>query len=281
MSDVIASIASDESLDAISEKTAAWAGDLTRPLPVKNLLSGTWLGHQLHPMLTDVPIGAWMMASFLDLTAGKAGAKAAQKLVGVGLLATIPTAASGANDWADTYGPDQRIGFVHAAGNVVGALFHATSWLARRRGHRGAGIVLSGVGLGITAASSYLGGHLSFVKGVGVNMLAHEEPVSDWTDVAADADVVEGKLLRAEAGDVAVVLARYSGRLYAMSAVCTHAGGPLDEGELVHGSIKCPWHGSEFRVADGTVARGPATVAQPSWEVRVDDGRIQVRSKES
>jgi len=131
------------------------------------LLTGTWLGHQLHPMLTDVPIGSWVSAGVLDLTAGPAASRAAQRLVGFGVLAAIPTAASGASDWSESYGSEQRVGLVHALGNVGALSLQLASYVARRRGHRGLGIALGTVGTGLTAAAGYLGGTLTLDKGMG------------------------------------------------------------------------------------------------------------------
>ena len=269
-------------LDGVSRVIAAGVGRATRPDAVKNALSGTWLGHQLHPMLTDLPIGAWTMASFLDMTAGRAGAGPARRLVGLGLLATLPAAAAGASDWSDTYGAPQRVGLVHALANVTAALLQATSWAARRRGRRLTGAALSGAGLGVTVCAGYLGGHLSLVRGIGVSHTAFEPEVTEWTDVADSASLADGTPVRVTAGGVPVVLVRHADTVHALSATCVHAGGPLDEGTVVRdGCVRCPWHGSTFRLADGTVVRGPAAVDQPSWEVKVEDGRVRVRSRGS
>lgn len=266
-------------LDKVAGPVGDAASGVTRPAPVKNLLSGTWLGHQLHPVLSDLPIGAWGAAAALDLTAGEEGAAAARRLVGLGLLASAPTALAGASDWAETIGKDRRVGLVHGGLNAVASVLQAGSWLARRRGHRGVGVTLSLIALGATGLSAYLGGHLSFVRGVGVNRTAFQKRVGAWTDVAAEADIAEGSLHRVVAADVPVLLTRHGGRLQAISAVCSHAGGPLDEGTIdAEGCVTCPWHGSRFHVADGSVERGPASVPQPNWEVRVDAGRVLVRS---
>ncbi|MFD7781263.1 Rieske 2Fe-2S domain-containing protein [Streptomyces sp. NPDC059753] len=268
-----------QALDGVSHKAAGWVARATHPDAIKNALSGTWLGHPLHPMLTDVPIGAWAMASILDVTAGRAGAASARRLVGIGLIATLPAAASGASDWSDTYGGTQRVGLVHAGCNVAASAVQAASWTARRRGRHELGMVLSGVGLGITACAAYLGGHLSLVRGVGVNHTAFQETVTEWTDVAAESALSDGEPLRVTADGVPVVLVRHDGSLFALSATCTHAGGPLDEGEVMaDGCIRCPWHASVFRLKDGKVMRGPAAVDEPSWEAKTDGGRIYVRS---
>lgn len=267
-----------EQLDDLSRPLADLAGRATRSDPVKNLLSGTWVGHQLHPMLTDVPIGAWVMAAALDWTAPKSGARAARRLIGLGILAAIPTAATGASDWSETYAAEQRVGIVHALANSAGLLAQSASWVARRRGRRLTGMALSTAGLGITLGAAYLGGHLSFIRGVGVNHTAFDEAVSDWTDVADISELATDKPVRVEPGGVPVVLVQHDGQVAALSATCVHAGGPLDEGEVADGCIRCPWHASRFELSNGKVVRGPAASDQPSWHVRVEGGRVQVRS---
>jgi nitrite reductase/ring-hydroxylating ferredoxin subunit/uncharacterized membrane protein len=268
-----------EGLDAVAKTLTEKVKALTRPAAVKNALSGSWLGHQLHPVLTDLPIGAFASATALDLLGGEEAAPAARKLVGLGILASAPTAMAGASDWSDTQGPDKRVGLVHGAMNAAATVLQTSSWIARRRGHRALGVSLSLLALGLTLGSAALGGHLSFARGVGVNHTAFQRPVRAWTDVAADSDIVEGALNRVIVDDVPVLLVRQFGRLEAVSAVCSHAGGPLDEGVLdSRGCVTCPWHGSQFQMDDGSVVRGPASVPQPEWDVRVDEGRVFVRS---
>ena len=275
---VVKKIEDGKVLDRLGGPLAGAAGRATRPRPVKNALSGTWLGHQLHPMLTDVPIGSWVSASVLDFTAGPSGSRAAQRLVGFGILAAVPTAAAGASDWSESYGAEQRVGLVHALGNVGALSLQVASYLARRQGKRGAGIALSTLGTGLAAAAGYLGGTLTFDQGVGVNHTVFEDSVGEWTDVAALADLAVHTLVRVSPGGVPVVLVLEGAEVHALSATCVHAGGPLDEGTLVDGCVRCPWHGSEFRLTDGKVLRGPAATAQPRWRVRVVDERVQVRS---
>jgi nitrite reductase/ring-hydroxylating ferredoxin subunit/uncharacterized membrane protein len=269
----------NEALDGMSAPLAGAIQIATKPDAIKNALSGTWLGHQLHPVLTDVPICAWSMASAIDLVGGDSGSEQARLLVGLGILASIPTAASGASDWSDTYGKSQRVGLVHALTNVSALAFQTTSWVVRGRGHRGAGVGLSAAAIGLVGLSSYLGGHLSYAQGVGVNHTAFQQTVGTWTDVAAVADLLPGKPLRAMAKDVPVVLVKHDEEIYALSATCVHAGGPLDGGEvLADGCIRCPWHASTFRLSDGAVVRGPASLNQPHWNVKVEDQRILVKS---
>lgn len=276
--EIIDGIENNENLDGIAEKLSGPVADLTRPDAVKQLLSGGWLGHQLHPMLTDVPLGAWMSASALDILGGAGEARAARRLVALGVLAAIPTAASGASDWVDTYGGEKRIGVVHALGNAAAMVLQTASWNCRRKGNRGRGAVLSLAGLGAALYAGYLGGHLSYAMGVGMNHTAFEFGPGEWTDVAGDDDLVDDRPIRVEAGGVPVMLVRHRGTVRALSATCVHAGGPLDEGEIVGDCVVCPWHQSHFRLTDGVPQRGPAALPQPTWETRVTEGRIEVRS---
>jgi nitrite reductase/ring-hydroxylating ferredoxin subunit/uncharacterized membrane protein len=248
--------------------------------PVKDALSGTWLGHALHPLLTDVPIGTWTSATILDLIGGSAGRRGADRLVGVGILAAMPTAITGLSDWADTEpGNDavRRIGTVHAISNVTALALYSGSLAARLAGRRGAGVALGLAGAGALGAGGHLGGHLSYAKGVGVDTHAFDRPVEDWHDVLADADVPEGALRAGEVGGEPVLVVRQRGRLFALADRCVHRDGPLHEGELVDGCVQCPLHGSRFALEDGSVERGPAAYPQPVFEARVRDGRIEVR----
>ncbi len=266
----------DPAVDAVSK---AYNAAVPRG-PVKDALHGTWLGHQLHPMLIAGPIGLWSSAILLDLTAGPKGRDAARRLVGAGVLSVLPTAASGAADWSELglAKRPKRVGLVHAAANNVTALLFAASWLARRRGDHARGRTLALVGSAGLAFGGYLGGHLSYAQGVGVNRNADEQKKPrDWTDAVAAADVVEGRPYAADVKGQAVVLVRSGGTVSAIGATCGHWGGPLAEGELVDGCLECPGHGSRFRLAHGSVARGPATTPQLAYDVRTVGDRLEVR----
>jgi nitrite reductase/ring-hydroxylating ferredoxin subunit/uncharacterized membrane protein len=265
-------------LDKVAKPVAGLVGKAVQPRVVRNLLSGTYLGHPAHPMLTDVPIGAWTMSALLDIAGGAKSEPAADLLVGAGILSAIPTAATGLNDWSDTIGGDRRIGAVHASANVVALSLYVASLLARRNGGRGTGKLLGLAGFGVLIAGAYLGGHLSFAKGVNVNHTFLEYRPHEWTTVLAEAELADGELRRVSAGDVSVLLVREDGQIHALANTCSHAGGPLDEGELADGCVICPWHGSAFRLSDGHITRGPATVPQPAYETRVRGGKIEVRA---
>ncbi|WP_418606824.1 Rieske (2Fe-2S) protein [Georgenia sp. SUBG003] len=100
----------------------------------------------------------------------------------------------------------------------------------------------------------------------------------EWKDAAAVSDL-DGGTLRVEVSGQPVLLTRHDGELYATGAVCSHMGGPLEEGEIEDGCVVCPWHGSHFRLADGEVERGPATVGILSYDVRVSGDRVEVRAR--
>jgi uncharacterized membrane protein len=135
---------------------------------VGNALRGDWLGHALHPVLTDLPLGCWTAAAVLDLTAWRRGRQAAQRLVGVGILLAVPTAASGLAEFATLRDRrSRRVAAVHAAGNIVALGAYVASWRARRRGHQVVGAAASMLGGLLAVGTGYLGGHLSFVRGAG------------------------------------------------------------------------------------------------------------------
>jgi nitrite reductase/ring-hydroxylating ferredoxin subunit/uncharacterized membrane protein len=270
-----------EALDAPAEAVAKAVRGAVPKGPVKDALSGTPLGHALHPLLTDIPIGSWTASALLDLLGGSDSRAASKKLVAFGVLASAPTAATGLNDWADTTPASdsvRRIGAVHAAANVAAVALYSASWAARRRGRHGRGVALGLAGLGALAVGGHLGGHLSYSKAVGVDQTALEARPDEWTVVFDDAALPEGGLRSARLQDTTVVLARVNGEVHALADRCAHRGGALHEGELVDGCVECPLHGSRFRLADGSVERGPSAYPQPRYEVRVRDGRVAVRA---
>ena len=138
------------------------------PGRARALLGGSWLGHALHPLLTDVPIGAWTSSLILDFAGGPSAEQAADLLLGIGIVAVAPTAASGWSDWSETLTPEQRrVGLVHAAANITAASLFSASLLRRREGRRTVAKLLSVAGAGAMGVGGYLGGHLSHARSVG------------------------------------------------------------------------------------------------------------------
>ena len=245
---------------------------------VKDLLSGTWLGHPLHPVLTDVVLGAWTSSFLLDLIPGRRTRKASNRLVDIGILAAVPTALTGLSDWADVWGRSRRVGLVHASANVVALYLYVSSSLARKRGRRLRGWWLSTSGFGVVTASAYLGGHLSFGKGIGVDQTAFDEGPTDWQPVIAEGDLPEGSPTPVTVGAVPLLLVRRGATIYAISNRCNHRGCLLHEGDFSgETSVVCPCHGSTFSLQDGALLHGPATAPQPAYRTRLRDGKVEVR----
>jgi nitrite reductase/ring-hydroxylating ferredoxin subunit/uncharacterized membrane protein len=252
-----------------------------RPGALKDGLSGTWLGHPLHPLLTDVPIGTWTSATLLDLVGGREGRKGADRLIAVGIAAAIPTALTGASDWADSEFADdhvRRIGAAHAVANSAALVLYGASLACRARGRRGRGVVLGLAGAAAMGAGGFLGGDLSYARGVGVDQTAFADAPGDWTPVLDASMLVERRPVHALAGDLHLVLVPDDGTLHCLVDRCAHRGGALHEGRLVDGCIECPLHGSRFALDDGSVRRGPSAYSQPRLEARVRDGRVEVRA---
>lgn len=251
------------------------------PGPVKDALSGVVLGHPAHPMLVTVPIGAVTSAVVLDAFGDDP--RAARRLVALGLLSAVPAALTGLSDWSDTRGAERRVGIAHLALNAAGLSLLAGSWWARRPGSGGArvtGPALGLAGLSLLGGSGWLGGHLSYAMGVGVDTTAFQRPPTDWADAVAEADLADGRPLAVTVEDTPVLLVRTAGVVRAVGDRCTHRGAPLHEGTVADGCVECPWHGSRFDLADGSVVRGPATRPAPVFETRIVDGRVQVRRDE-
>ncbi|HJP65596.1 MAG TPA: Rieske 2Fe-2S domain-containing protein [Actinomycetota bacterium] len=271
-----------ERLDVLDTPAEPLQGLVNQLVPneseLKDLLSGTWLGHPLHPVLTDVVLGCWISAGILDVLGGKAGRTSADRLIALGILAAVPTAAAGLADWADLDGGTRRVGSVHAVGNVAALALYSASWVARKRGHRARGMGLSMLAAGAALGSGWLGGHLSFGKGVGVNQTAFERWPRRWTAVAVMEDLEDGKAIQATAGDTKVVVVRQDGSVHALLDRCSHRGCALSRGQVRGDALVCPCHGSTFRLEDGAVVKGPATAPQPAFDVRVQEGNVEIRA---
>lgn len=276
---LLSRIESAEALDAVAKPAGRAVRENLPRGPVKDALSGTWLGHALHPMLTDVVIGSFTSASLLDLLAPGDGT-ASERLIGLGLIAYLPTAAAGANDWADAEPVSdavRRTGLLHAGANAVGAMLYAASRRARRRGARRTGVALGFAGMGVMAAGGYLGGHLTLNKGIGPDQTVFDPGPTDWRPAADISGLVDRRPLRVVVDDTPVLLVRDGDQIFAIHDRCSHRGCSLSEGTLEGEEIICGCHGSRFDRRTGALRHGPATAAQPAFQVRVEDGRVEVR----
>ncbi len=254
------------------------------PRRLKSLLNGTWFGHPLHPVITDVPIAAWLLTAIFDViwliahpTWAAYGAFVA---VIVGLLGALGAIVTGLTDWSDTYGVERRVGLNHALFNATATILYLVSFVLRLLAGPGDGIaavIIGFVGLASVIYAAYLGGDLVFTRGTGVNHTAWEAGSEDYEAVMPLEGVEENKLYRVTASGVPVVLLRQGLQFYAISATCPHAGGPLDEGMLTGDVVECPWHRSRFCMRDGRVLTGPATVNAPRYDVHVRNGQLEVK----
>jgi nitrite reductase/ring-hydroxylating ferredoxin subunit len=250
---------------------------VARALPpgaVRDALHGVGLGHPLHPMLAQAPMGAWLSAGVLD--AWPDSEAAVRRLVAFGLAASAPAALAGAADWSEQHEQQMRVGVVHAAANVAAVSCYGASLLARKRA---ASRALRLAGLAAAGLSGLLGGHISFRLAGGANQA---EPVPHlvppgWHDLIPAAGLPDSQPTRAMLGEIPVVVVRAGRELHVLADRCSHLSGPLSDGDLEDGCLTCPWHGSRFRISGGSVARGPATAPQPVFETRIRDGVIQVQ----
>src|SRR5512145_1076814 len=139
------------------------------------VLRGEWLGHAVHPVLTDVVLGTWTSASVLDVLGRPDMSAAAQRLIGTGLLAAGPTAWTGWAEWSAVGSRDKRVGLVHAVANGVAISVYAASWFARRRGQHGTGVRLALAGAAVSGFAAYLGGHLTEGRSVASRHPAYDD----------------------------------------------------------------------------------------------------------
>ena len=247
-----------------------------------NLLHGSWLGHPLHVVLTDVPIGSWTAAAVLDVIEANTGSRTigrgADAAIKIGLFGATAAAITGLADWSKIGGGSRRrIGLMHGLLNVTAAVCYATSLSLRRSRAREAGRKFALLGFMVANASAYLGGHLVYKERVGMDHSAGYSPPEEFVPVLPETELTENELLRVDAEGMPVLLVRRGERIYAIGETCSHLGGPLSQGKLEDLSVRCPWHGSCYSLEDGRVLEGPSVHAQPLLEVRVRDGQIEIR----
>jgi nitrite reductase/ring-hydroxylating ferredoxin subunit len=253
---------------------------VVRPARLRDLLHGVWLGHPVHPVLVQVPVGAWTSAAVLDALPGTGTAP--DTLLAVGLCGVLPALATGWTDWSTLHEQQKRVGLVHAASNVAATSLYLASLVSRRTGHRTTGKVLGWAGFATAGLGSYVGGHLAYRQAAGVN---HAEFVPHllkpgWHSIGPFEELPQGKPVTRRLGDVNLMVLRRGNDVNVLANRCSHLDGPLAEGSIDVSAgedcVSCPWHGSTFRLSDGKVLHGPATAPQPVFETRVVEGKLQV-----
>ena len=254
------------------------------PGPRADALHGVPFGQPAHPALVRLPLGCWTSAALLDLFPGTE--RASRTLIAAGLASSLPATATGLADWSALHRHQQRVGLVHAASGACAATLFSASLIARASGFGRAGKLLSAGGLTAATVGGYLGGHLALRLGAGAS---HAEPVGHlaglgWHELCRVYDLPDGRPVRRQLGYLSLLVLRRGPDVSVLSDHCAHLGGPLHQGRVLTGEsgdcVTCPWHGSTFRIGDGSVVHGPATARQPSFRCRVTDaGLVEVQPR--
>jgi nitrite reductase/ring-hydroxylating ferredoxin subunit/uncharacterized membrane protein len=281
-----------ERTPALDGAVRSLSESVVRVLPTgqrADTLHGVPFGQPAHPTLVRLPLGCWTSAALLDLFPGTE--RAAQTLIAAGIASSLPATATGLADWSALHRHQQRVGLVHAASGACAATLFSASLLARVTGFTRAGKVLSASGLTAATVGGYLGGHLALRLGAGAS---HAEPIGHlaglgWHDVCRIYDLPDGRPVRRQLGYLSLFVLRRGPDVSVLSDHCAHLGGPLHQGRVVGADdggdpdgdcVTCPWHGSTFRVSDGSVVHGPATARQPSFRCQVtESGMVQVQPR--
>lgn len=249
--------------------------------PTMDFWHGTWVGHPLHPILTDVTLGMWMATAVFDVLESVTGDRGldtcARATITAGLASSAATVTAGITDWMHLQDHPRRVGFVHALLHASSLVLYGASLLMRRRGNRAAGQNAAMAGLMVASTAAYLGSEMAYGLRVGADHTAGYALPEDWVAVLPEAELQEDTPRRVIANGVPVVLVRQGPEINALVATCAHQGGPLDQGHVHDGAIVCPWHGSRYALADGRLENGPSVYWQPALEARVRQGQIEVR----
>jgi len=235
--------------------------------PVHNFLNGTWLGHPLHALLTDVPIGAFTLTIILDVANQRA---AADITLVFGILAMLGAALAGFADYADTDGLARQRATVHSVLMIVALVIYVVSALIRwgDPADRTVAIATSVIAYLILASAAFIGGDVVYALGNMVDRHAWRSRGTKWAAVDAPAQIPDGVPTKAKMGAQTLLLVRQGETMFALHETCAHAGGPLSEGQIVNGCIECPWHGSRFELTTGHLRQGPSVYDQPRYEIR-------------
>lgn len=266
-------------LDPIVNAVREVANTVIQPQELRDVLHGVPIGHPVHPVAVQVPIGAWLSAGILDLVPGQE--RAARVLIGAGVVSALPAVLSGYADWSQLHEQQQRVGLVHAAANTLATSCYVVSLVNRFRGRKIRGKAWGLAGLGIVGIGGILGGHLAYRQASGANHVEdvpHRVPPG-WHEIAGLDELGEGRLEQRMLGEVPLLVFRRGDRVEVMAGLCSHLSGPLHEGSVIGGDdpcVVCPWHQSTFKLRTGEVVHGPATSPQPKFQTRIVAGAVQV-----
>jgi nitrite reductase/ring-hydroxylating ferredoxin subunit/uncharacterized membrane protein len=251
---------------------------------LQDFLNGSWLGHALHPVLTDVVVGGATMVIFLDILRvffGVTGLEDATTwTLGLSMLAGVGAIVTGLTDFKDTGTGDERnVAGLHGAINIVAVVIFAVSFFQRLGGGHDAAFWVAVIAYLVVSVGAYIGGHVVFKHGymVNHNAFARGKKAREFTPLMAAAELAEATPTKVSLGATALVVVRRGDVVFALKETCSHAGGPLSEGRLEGDTIQCPWHYSVFRLSDGAVRHGPATSRQVAYRARISAGQVEVQ----
>jgi len=251
---------------------------------LQDFLNGSWLGHSLHPVLTDVVVGGATMVVFLDILRVFFNVDGLENAttwtLGLTVLAGVGTILTGLTDFKDTATGDERnVTGMHGVINIIAVVVFFVSLLQRLGGGHDAAFWVALLAYLIISVGAFIGGHVVFKYGymVNRNAFAKGKRAKDFTPIMPAADLPDATPTKATFGATALVVVRRGDVVYALKETCSHAGGPLSEGALKGDNIECPWHFSQFRLSDGAVRHGPATTRQVAYRARISDGQVEIQ----
>lgn len=257
-----------------------FAEDTARGKPIENALHGLWLGHALHPVLTDVPAGAWTVTFVLDLMQDLGGSSryeaGADAAMTIGMVGAGAAAVTGLTDWKDIEKKSRRTGLVHAMLNTVALSLYIGSAIQRSRRKQTSARALRYAAYGVTMGSAWLGGHLSYNNQIGVARVPQQPPPTRPAVVLSGSDLTESKPRLVSCAGYPVVLVKQGGQIHALTDTCTHAGGSLADGKVEGDCIRCPLHGSLFSLRTGEVVEGPSVYPVLPLQARIREDQIEV-----
>lgn len=264
-----------------------------RPTKVlADTLHGRPYGHPVHPLIVAIPIGTWTLALGIDLLAAvglvrrRSTVHAADVALTAGSAGAAAAIVTGLADWQHLNGRDKRVGLVHGTVNIAALSLNLWSASLRRQGRRRDGVLASAAAYATMTIGGYLGGHLVYRRRAAVDHADRSPVPREFTEVAKLTELHDNKPHRVtvrdavEGSDIGIVLVRQGARVYAMGARCSHAGGPLDEGWVLNGTLVCPWHGSQYDLQTGQPTTGPSTCPQPRYEVRLRGDVVELRREQ-
>jgi nitrite reductase/ring-hydroxylating ferredoxin subunit/uncharacterized membrane protein len=252
---------------------------------LQDLLNGSWLGHSVHAILVDVVIGGTTAVLLLDVLRVIFGVDeleiAATWVLGLAWVSALSAILSGLTDYKDT-SPDSTerdVTGLHGLINIVATVIFTVSLVQRLGSSHDAAFWTLLIGYLVVSVGAFIGGHVVFKFGymVNHNAFSRGKRAKEFSPIVAAADVPDETPTKVMLGSTALMVVRRGDVVHALKETCSHAGGPLSEGQLKGDTITCPWHQSVFNITDGRVVHGPATSRQVAYAARVNAGQIEVQ----